>query len=273
MVSLVLDTPELAKVYDFRGQRQFEHGKLLIRDLGVSPGHSVLDVGAGTGLLTAYVAEIVGPKGHVLGIDPLPLRIELARSRSQGNLEFRVGAAENLEELEPESFDVVYLNSVFHWLPDKLRVLRQIHRVLKPNGRVGLSTASLEKPHSVEAARQRALANSGLAGYRELARGIAHRVDIGEVRTLFKESGYRALQLEIRTFVDYDASVDEVLEFSKSSSFGNDLSAFTDEQRQRFRAAFEKELETTRDAKGIRQERNLIFAVAEKASLPAAVSN
>jgi len=209
----------------------------------------------------------------VLGIDPLPLRIDLARSRSQRNLEFRVGVAENLGELKAESFDVVYLNSVFHWLPDKLTVLKQIHRVLKPNGRVGFSTASLEKPHSVEVARQRALAKSGLAEHLELGRGIPHRVDIRGVRTLFQEGGYRSLQLEIRTFVDYDKNVDEVLEFSKSSSFGNDLSAFTDEQRQRFRAAFEKELETTRDAKGIRQERNLIFAVAEKTALPATVSN
>ncbi len=265
MVSLALDTPELAQVYDVRGQRQYEHGQLLIADLGVAPGQSVLDVGAGTGLLAAYVADLVGPKGRVVGIDPLPLRIEIAKARGRRNLTFQVARAEELGAFAPGTFDVVYLNSVFHWLPNKHAALSEIFRVLKPNGRVGLSTAALERPHSVELVRQRALVAAGLAERAHVARGILHRVSSEVVDSLFRDTGFRKLQLEIRTFVDYDDNVDGILEFSRSSSFGNDLAALDDDdERKRLRAALEKEFEASRDAQGIRQERHLIFAVAEK---------
>jgi ubiquinone/menaquinone biosynthesis C-methylase UbiE len=264
MVSLSLDTPELAKIYDMRGQRQFDHGKLLIRDLQVSAGQSILDIGTGTGLLAAHAAEIVGTRGLVLGIDPLPLRIALARGRASQNLKFEVGSAEDLSSLRGTSFDIVYLNSVFHWIANKRVALQQIHRVLKPKGRVGVSTASLEQSHSVELARQRALSTSGLTDLRELGKGIPYRINAKEVRSLFRATGFKLLTLEIRTFVDYDDTVDSILEFSKSSSFGNDLAALSDEQRTRFLASFEAELETLRDERGIRQERHLIFATAEK---------
>ena len=137
MVSLNLDTPELAATYDVVGQRQFSHGKLLIQDLGVRYGQRVLDVGAGTGLLAAYVASIVGPQGKVVAIDPLPLRVELA-SKKAAEVEAKVGRAEDLSAFPANSFDVVYLNSVIHWIPDKAKVLAEAHRVLKPGGRLAI---------------------------------------------------------------------------------------------------------------------------------------
>lgn len=264
MVNLSLDTPELARVYDIRGIRQFEHGKLLIRDLNVAPGHRVLDIGTGTGLLAAHVAELVGPAGQVIGIDPLPLRIEIAKQKAAPNLSFAVGHAEDLSAFAASSFDRVFLNSVFHWIGDKRAVLRQIWRVLKPAGRLGLSSASLEKPHTVELVRERAIASAGLQEQAGVLKGIPHRVSSAELRGLFVETDFDEVSLQIRTFVDYDSSVDEVLEFSKSSSFGNDLASLREDHRQRLRAALDQEFELLRDPRGIRQERHLIFAVAQK---------
>src|SRR5258708_5372264 len=119
MISLTLDSLELAEKYDVLGHRQFEHGKLLIRDLGIAKGQHVLDAGCGTGLLAAFVAGIVGPEGRVIGIDPLPLRIELARKKGPSHFQASVGKAEDLSAFDARSFDVAYLNSVMHWLPDK----------------------------------------------------------------------------------------------------------------------------------------------------------
>jgi arsenite methyltransferase len=82
-IGLNHDTPELAATYDRMSLHQFENGKQLISALNISSGERVLDIGAGTGHLAAHVAKIVGPSGWVVGVDPLPLRIEIARTLRQ----------------------------------------------------------------------------------------------------------------------------------------------------------------------------------------------
>lgn len=264
MVSLALDTPELAAKYDVVGQRQFSHGKLLIGDLTVKPGDHVLDIGTGTGLLAAFVADLVGPRGKVVAIDPLPLRIELAKKKAPAQLSVQVGHAEDLSAFAASSFDIVYLNSVIHWISDKAKVLAEIRRVLKPGGRVGFTTAAKDKPHDVELIRQRVLESTGLAE-RAGREGIPFKVTSAEVRALFEAGGFRAKQVEVRTIVDYQGSAGDVHEASLSSSFGNShLSGLSAEERERVHTAFALELEKQRDARGIKLERHLIFAVAEK---------
>lgn len=263
MVSLNLDTPELAAQYDIVGQRQFSHGKLLVKDLDIRYGQRVLDIGAGTGLLAAYTASIVGPPGKVVAIDPLPLRVALA-SKKAADVEAKVGRAEDLSAFPASSFDVVYLNSVIHWIVDKPRVLAEVRRVLKPGGKLGFTTAAKEKPHDVERLRQRALEITRLEHRAEAAIGIPHKVSTEEVRQLFGEAGYQPQQVLVRTIVDYHQSAEDVRQASLSSSFGNHLSGLTGEERKQVQAAFDAELEKLRDARGLRLERHLIFAVAQK---------
>jgi hypothetical protein len=64
--------------------------------------------------------------------------------------------------------------------------------------------------------------------------------------------------------VDYQPSAEDVHTASLASSFGNHHSGLDERERNQVRAAFDAELEHFRDAAGIRLERHLIFAVAEK---------
>jgi ubiquinone/menaquinone biosynthesis C-methylase UbiE len=263
MLSLALDTPELAEEYDVVGRRQYECGKQLIEDLGVTAGQRVLDIGCGTGLLGAHVAGLVGPHGQVVGIDPLPFRIALARKKATRRFEASVGQAEDLSAYSPGSFDVVYLNFVLHWLPDKGAALRAIHGVLKVGGLVGFTTLAKERPLLFEQACKRALAASGFADS-PVATLMPYRANSDEVRELFVLTGFETRQLVVRMRTDHFDNVDEVLTFLSASSFGNHLSALTAAERRRVRDALAVELELYRDSKGIRLDRHFIFAVAQK---------
>ncbi|KYF62249.1 class I SAM-dependent methyltransferase [Sorangium cellulosum] len=264
-ISLALDTPELAQAYEHGSDRQFNHGKLLIEALDVRRGQRALDVGAGTGRLAAHVAEIVGPEGSVVAIDPLPLRVDIARQKARDNLTSAVGHAEDLSAFSARSFDVVYLNSVLHWLDplQKQRALGEAARVLKPGGKLGFSTQARERPHQIEPVQRKILAELG-----KEAPGAApynHKVTVDEVQTLLRRAGFIVDTVEIRTFVDHAADVDEILKQSQSGSFGNHLSHLSPDERREVRDRLAKELEAWRTPQGIRLERNLIFAIAHTA--------
>jgi len=84
-VSLSLDNEQLAELYErVSRERQFKSGQQLIKEFDLRDGERVLDIGAG--LRAEHVADIVGPTGLVIGIDPLPHRIEIAQRRARPNL-------------------------------------------------------------------------------------------------------------------------------------------------------------------------------------------
>ena len=145
-ISLERDTPELARNYEQAGIVQFHHGKFLIGPLALKAGEHVLDIGTGTGRLAEFVAGLVGSQGRVIGIDPLQSRIDVARLRQSITLTFETGHAEDLSCFSDGQFDAVYLNSVFHWVAEKDRALREIHRLLKKGG-----TFCFTEPHKESA--------------------------------------------------------------------------------------------------------------------------
>lgn len=263
-ISLELDSPELAATYDEVGTRQFNHGKVLIESVGVKPGDRVLDVGCGTGRLGQYVAELVGPAGEVLGIDPLPLRIEIA-GRKHSRFRASVGRAEDLSAFADQSFDLVYANSVFHWVADKPRALREALRVLKRGGRIAVNSADGDHAHQSVALVREALLEEGLsdaAAARE--GGHNYRVNAAQLQSLLEQAGFQQVVVSAHTFVDDVSGADDLIRWSSSSSFGNFLNELSSSQRTRVRDRLEAKLQARRGAKGIQLERYLVFAVARR---------
>ena len=264
---LSLDSPELAATYDEVSDGQFEHGKQLISDLGIRSGERVLDIGAGTGRLATYVAKIVGPTGHVVGIDPLPLRVEIAKKKSANNFEVCVGQAEDLSEFPQAAFDVVYLNSVFHWVTDKPRALAEMFRVLKSGGRLGLNCQDATRPNESRLFVQRALMAVGAeVDYRIVHPSLG--LSTSALGTLMASVGFVSVAIETRTLVDIFRDVDALIAWTSSSAFGNFLIGVTPAHRAAMRDELGRMLESKGALDGIRLERYLLFATARKPTRP-----
>lgn len=264
-LSLVFDTPSLARHYEsISVDRQFRDGQFLADEIGVAAGDHILDVGCGTGLLSAYIADLARPDGRVIGIDPLPLRIEIAQQRQTARLSFRVGNAYDLGGFADGSFDIVLLNAVFHWLPEKRGPLREFLRVLKPGGRLGISTISRDHPTRLQSARAAVLVRPPFIAFPEAQDAYALAVGACELSRLLRETGFSSQTVEMKPICNIHASPAAAIHFAQASSFGNFLGHLPRELQDAAEAEIARELECFRTPQGIPQGGARIVAVAIK---------
>ena len=102
-------------------------------------GEIVLDLGSGAGIDVFLAAKKVGKHGRVIGVDMTEDMVargrQLAQEHGFGNVEFRLGYVEHLP-VESATVDVIISNCVINLTPDKLASFTEVHRVLKPGGRI-----------------------------------------------------------------------------------------------------------------------------------------
>ena len=104
--------------------------------LDIRPGDSVLDVGSGTGVFVPYLLKKIGAGGSLVCLDFAGEMLKIAKSKGfRGNISYLCADIVD-SSLPGDSFDIVVCYSVFPHFIDKPRALKEIHRLLKKNGRL-----------------------------------------------------------------------------------------------------------------------------------------
>src|SRR5215210_3676325 len=154
-------------------------------------GERVLDLGSGGGIDVILSARRVGPTGRAFGLDMTDEMLELAAGNAAeagvSNVEFIRGTIESVP-LPAGSIDVVISNCVINLASDKAAVFREISRVLRPGGRMGVSDIVADDLLTAEQRAERGSYVGCIAGalsFREFRTGLqaAGLIDVEVVPT------------------------------------------------------------------------------------------
>lgn len=220
----------------------------LLERAGVAAGMSCLDVGCGAGEVTFDLASVVGPTGHVRGVDLDATKIDLAREDAEQavvlNADFSV--ADLADGLGEAAYDVVYARFVLTHLRDPAAAVALMRAALRPGGRLVVEDidyrGSFCFPESKAYSRaneiyeQTALRNGGDpyigarlprlmldAGFEAVQPSIAHPVGLeGEVKLLqpltIENIKATAVRHEVATDEEIDAVVDRLYELAHDAA-------------------------------------------------------
>jgi SAM-dependent methyltransferase len=154
----------------------------------IGEGERIVDCGSGAGVDSIVAARLAGPTGAVIGVDMTTAMILKARAAAAmagvANAEFREGYLEGLP-VDDAWADLVISNGVLNLVPDKPSALAEMHRVLRPGGRLQLADIVLGRPVSDGAKQDVSLWTGCIAG------GLPRT----ELAALVSEAGFRDVQV------------------------------------------------------------------------------
>jgi len=180
-----------SELYQSSHSYVWQYGRDLLGLLAPKPGERILDVGCGTGQLTA---EVAAAGAEVLGVDSSREMIERARG-NYGNL--RLEMADATELPFAQEFDAVLSNATLHWVRDQRSAIASIARALKPSGRFVLEMGGRRNLHIVLEAGCSALSAMGVADPHRLMPW--YFPSIGEYAPLLEMHGF-----EVRLATTFD---------------------------------------------------------------------
>lgn len=161
---------------------------------GLRQGERVLDIACGTGVVTRLAAEQVGSDGAVSGLDINPAMLAVARSvPSAVPIEWHEGTAESLPFADG-SFDVALSSLGLQFVPDKSAALREMWRVLVPDGRVAIATVGPISP--LFATLEQALARHVTPEAAAFMKAVFSLYEPEELSRLATGAGFRNVEVQ-----------------------------------------------------------------------------
>ena len=128
-------------IFDYPDRDKKLHINQVMDLVGVAPGKSVADIGAGSGWFTVRAAQRVTPTGRVYAVDINPEAIRYVQERAQKekltNVKTILGTADN-PRLPPNSLDAVLLLKTYHEVAQPVELMRNLRSALRADARVGI---------------------------------------------------------------------------------------------------------------------------------------
>ncbi|HEV7665788.1 MAG TPA: methyltransferase domain-containing protein [Chloroflexota bacterium] len=236
----------LAPVYDAAGVGCFAHfGQKLIDSIGVEPGQTVLDVATGRGAVLFPAAERVGPTGQVTGVDLAEAMVEATRAEAERRklaVDVRVMDAEHLT-FSNKRFDRVLCGFGLMFFPNLDQALSDMQRVLKPNGRLGVSTWQISQADDLRAV----LDDLGLGGPGEP--GWITAPDA--LARLLIDAGFKNVEVQVATNTFHYADLTQYWQNARGTGLSRRLAALDTEQTDRARAVLAERLRPYQRSDGL----------------------
>jgi ubiquinone/menaquinone biosynthesis C-methylase UbiE len=192
--------PSVPKAYDeFFVPRLFEPwAKLLLDEVDLQSGEAVLDVATGPGTVARLAAVRLGSQGRIVATDIAVLMLDIARAKPV------VAGAARIEYVESPAaplaapagtFDAVLCQQGLQFFPDRPAALREMHRVLKPNGRAAIAVWAQLERNQIFAAYHAALRATVDAELADLMLAPVSWPSGAALKEAAEEAGFREIRL------------------------------------------------------------------------------
>jgi ubiquinone/menaquinone biosynthesis C-methylase UbiE len=212
--------------------------ELLLDELALDGGESLLDVACGPGSVTRLAAARVGPSGRVLGCDLSPAMLAIAEAKPAvkdgGAIEYREAPAERLP-VDDDAFDVVSCQQGLQFLPDRPAALAEMRRALRPGGRLGIAVwreVDRAPPFRMLADALEAVAGVELAErFRDGPWGFADGERLAE---LLEQARFDAVRVSSHALpITFEAGAEQLVSMLAATPVAGEIDRLSPEQRQR----------------------------------------
>jgi ubiquinone/menaquinone biosynthesis C-methylase UbiE len=206
-----------------------------------SPGERVVDVACGTGVVARVAAARVGPSGSVAAVDLNPGMLRVARTvatttRDSASIQWHEASADKLP-FPSSSFDIAYCQLGLQFFADRQAALREMHRVLVPEGRLALMVwRGIGESPGFQVLAEILETNIGPAAA-TIMRAPFGLSDVSELRQLVEAAGFRDVEVHQRDGTVQFPSIERfVSSYIAGSPLAGHVSQANDAAREKLRA-------------------------------------
>jgi len=203
---------EKASFYQHHSQQQWEVAYNVLHILRLKGHEHVLDIGCGSGKITANIAGRV-PSGHVIGVDLSQGMIEFAKDNYEpyySNLTF--DQSDIFEFDAPSAFDVIFSSGSLHWILDHQQLLTKVHNLLNDQGKILFSIPCTPFPE-VSAVFRDIVTNEPWLTYLQDYNHPRRKFTAEEYTLLLTQAGFHDIKISQEPFTYYFESKRELADW------------------------------------------------------------